>query len=226
MKTYFRYATNALIGFLLFGGLSLLGWGLGDLPAYFFNPARTGYLLVTFLLQLAVLPWIPESRLGRGAGKTTVKSQKWAIPLLQVLSLAVVIVPPACDRRGIWVLGLGDWARFTGLGIHALGFLLMNKAQADLGKQFSFQVTLQEGHQLVTGGVFRYIRHPRYLGILLFNLGISLAFRSWIGLFLTGVTKLVLLWRIRDEETLLHGEFGPEWDAYSKRSWRLVPFVY
>ncbi len=42
----------------------------------------------------------------------------------------------------------------------------------------------------------------------------------------TAPHTLVLLWRIRDEEALLRREFGPAWDAYAERSWRLIPFVF
>jgi len=31
---------------------------------------------------------------------------------------------------------------------------------------------------------------------------------------------------IHDEEALLYQEFGTDWEAYSRRSWRLIPFVY
>jgi protein-S-isoprenylcysteine O-methyltransferase Ste14 len=37
---------------------------------------------------------------------------------------------------------------------------------------------------------------------------------------------LVLAWRIHDEEALLREEFGADWEAYSRRSWRVIPFVY
>jgi protein-S-isoprenylcysteine O-methyltransferase Ste14 len=65
----------------------------------------------------------------------------------------------------------------------------------------------------VTGGPYRY---PRYLGIIVFTTGISLVFRSW----------LALIWRIRDEEALMQRSFGKDWEAYSRRSWRLIPLVY
>jgi protein-S-isoprenylcysteine O-methyltransferase Ste14 len=64
------------------------------------------------------------------------------------------------------------------------------------------------------------------LGIILFTMGISLVYRSWLALILVAALTLVLIWRIYDEEALLHQEFGTDWEAYSQRSWRLIPFVY
>jgi protein-S-isoprenylcysteine O-methyltransferase Ste14 len=47
-----------------------------------------------------------------------------------------------------------------------------------------------------------------------------------LALALFGAMCLVLAWRIRAEEALLRREFGAEWEAYTRRSQRLVPFVF
>ncbi len=152
--------------------------------------------------------------------------QRLAILLMQAISIAVVLVAPYCDRRDVAVITEGEGLRYFGLVLFAPGLLLTTWAEAKLGKMFSTEVTIQEGHKLVTDGLYRYVRHPRYLGIITFSLGIALAFRSWIGLALVLAMTPVLLWRIHDEEELMHEEFGPDWEAYSRRSWRLVPFMY
>lgn len=55
---------------------------------------------------------------------------------------------------------------------------------------------------------------------------IRLVFRSWLTLIFIAAMMLVLLWRIHDEETLMQQEFGADWERYSQRSWRIIPFVY
>ncbi len=159
-------------------------------------------------------------------GKKTVSRQGLAVLLLQALSLAGVIVAPHWDRWNIAVLGEIEIVRYFGLFLFALGFIGMICAEASLGKQFSVQVTIQDGHRLVTDGPYRYLRHPRYLGIMLFNIGISLVFHSWLALILVAALTLVLIWRIHDEEALMQHQFGADWEAYSQRSWRLIPFVF
>jgi len=61
---------------------------------------------------------------------------------------------------------------------------------------------------LLTGGPYRFIRHPRYAGIILFTTGIVLVSRSWVGCVLTALLVAVLNWRIHDEEVLMHEELG------------------
>jgi len=87
-------------------------------------------------------------------------------------------------------------------------------------------VTLHKEHRLITDGPYRYIRHPRYLGGIVQGIGLSLLFRSLIGLVLTSVFLLISLFRIQDEEALMQGAFGAAWMDYCKKSWRLMPFIF
>ena len=61
----------------------------------------------------------------------------------------------------------GDILRYLGLLIFITGYIFMVWAPLHLGKQFSWLVTVQEEHELITDGPFRYMRHPRYSGIIL-----------------------------------------------------------
>jgi protein-S-isoprenylcysteine O-methyltransferase Ste14 len=226
MSTAFRSAMTLLIGIVIFVGLPLVGWGLPDVQGFMAHPARLGYTVLVVLLQVFVVIKIPGVGRNRGTGKKTVLRQRLALLLLQGIPLAIVVAAPWCDRRAIAVLGEMNIVRYIGLGLLSVGFLGMHWAEALLDKQFSVEVTIQEGHELVTGGPYHYLRHPRYLGIMLFTVGISLVFRSRLALILVAALTLVLIWRIHDEEALMHREFGTVWEAYSQRSWRLIPFVY
>jgi protein-S-isoprenylcysteine O-methyltransferase Ste14 len=57
-------------------------------------------------------------------------------------------------------------------------------------------------------------------------LGWALAFRSGIGVLLTALVIPPLVARIRAEETLLRLQFGDEYAAYCRRTWRLIPGLY
>ena len=78
----------------------------------------------------------------------------------------------------------------------------------------------------VTTGVYRVIRHPSYLGLLITSLGWGLAFRSGIGLLLAALLVPPLLVRIRAEDRLLRAQFGAEHEAYCARTSRLIPGLY
>jgi len=87
-------------------------------------------------------------------------------------------------------------------------------------------VAIQAGHRLETRGVYRVIRNPSYLGLLISSLGWVLAFRSGVGVLLVAMLLVPLLARIRAEERLLREHFGAEYEAYCSRTWRLLPGIY
>ena len=133
---------------------------------------------------------------------------------------------PFADRRdlGVWVGGeVLRWMGLLGVGL-GLGLVLWSGIA--LGRFYSPDVTLQKDHRLITTGLYGVLRHPRYLGVLLATPGLALLFRSWVGLAAFIPVLGIILFRIHDEEALLHQTFGMEWETYCQRSWRLLPYIY
>ena len=116
--------------------------------------------------------------------------------------------------------------RWLGVVLFAAGGALRIWPVFVLGHRFSGLVAIQPGHTLVTSGIYGVIRHPSYLGLPVSSLGWALAFRSTVGVLLTALTIPPLVARIRAEEKLLGIEFGAAYDAYRRRSWRLIPRIY
>lgn len=226
MRAEMRTLMTLMIGILIFVGLPLLAWGLGETAGFMDHPARLGYVLLVVMLQLYVVIKIPGVGGNRGGEKGTATHQRITLLLLQLVPLAIVVTAPYSDHRAIGVFAESAVVRFAGLGLFAIGFIGMHWAEAFLDKQFSVEVAIQTGHQLVTSGPYRHLRHPRYLGIVIFTAGIALIFRSWLALILVAVLTLVLIFRIRDEEVMMHQAFGSEWETYAGRTWRLIPFVH
>jgi protein-S-isoprenylcysteine O-methyltransferase Ste14 len=226
VSTFLRSSTKLFIGIVIFVGLPLVGWGVRDFQGFIGHPARLGYVVLVVLLQVIVVIKLPEVGSRRGKKeKITLRDRLTLVPL-QVIPLAIVLVAPYSDRHSIAALGDIEIIRYLGLVLFCLGFIGMHWAEAQLDRQFSVYVTIQEDHKLITEGPYRYLRHPRYLGIILFTTGISLVFRSWLALLLVATLTLVLIWRIRGEEALMRQQFGTDWETYSQKSWRLIPFVY
>jgi len=215
---------------LIYLGVPLLGWGLGDLGGFFSSAPRLGYAVIVGMFSLAVGVQAYDStqgiRGGKGEeGKFVFRQRLVRIGLVLSLYIALFFIP-FFDRHGIGVFGDSSIARWLGAVLSALGFTLVFWSGLALGRQYSADVTIQEGHHLITNKVYRYIRNPRYLGVIALSIGVSCIFRSWIGLVASLFFLIILLYRIKDEETLMHTEFGGEWEAYCQRSWRLIPYLY
>lgn len=178
------------------------------------------------VLTLLVVIFIPNEGRGAGEGKKLMRKHKISLRFLEIVPVLIMLSSPFFDRRGIAVLGNGNAIRFMGLVLTFTGYLFMNWSVLILGRQFSVDLTIQENHKLVTRGPYRLIRHPRYLGIVIFFSGMPLIFSSWLPLTLILLVLAVLLWRIVDEEKMMRQEFQAEWDNYQKRTYRLIPFLY
>jgi protein-S-isoprenylcysteine O-methyltransferase Ste14 len=226
MKTLASYFIALLVGMFIFVGLPLLGWGFGNLSTFFENPARTAYVIVIFGLQIFALIYNPQVGRNQESRKSGASTPRIDLILIQVFSLAIVILAPFSDQRNFGVFTATYAIRYVGLLLAVPSFILMQAGEKHLAKQFSIQVTLQEDHKLIQSGPYKVIRHPRYLGILAFFLGVSLTFRSLLSTAIVIVLAAVLIWRIFAEENLLHQEFGKDWEAYCKTSSRLIPFIF
>jgi len=101
-----------------------------------------------------------------------------------------------------------------------------NSAIKELGKQWSLQARLVEDHKLVTGGVYRIVRHPIYTAMLAKLLATGLILSHWTVVIIAFViffigTKI----RTIAEEKLLRDAFPGEYEEYAKRVPGFVPFL-
>ena len=105
-----------------------------------------------------------------------------------------------------------------GLVLWLIGNYVRIRAIYVLGKSFDKSVSVQEDHQLVTGGPFRFSRHPVYWGNLVSELGLGLALVSWPLIAFTLLLSFpVLNYRAGREEKLLRDHFGTAYEAYCRR---------
>lgn len=96
-----------------------------------------------------------------------------------------------------------------------------------LGQYFRAVVHIQEGHQVVRSGPYRYLRHPSYTGLMVALMGLGLVFAnpvSWV--IFVGCALLSMLYRIRVEERVLTKALGAEYTDYAAQTKRLVPGVW
>ena len=81
------------------------------------------------------------------------------------------------------------------------------------------------GASLRTGGLYAFVRHPIYDGVIGASLGVSLARGSWLAVGLTVVLAVVLDLKSRREEVWLRAQY-PEYAAYAARTRRFIPGLY
>ena len=119
------------------------------------------------------------------------------------------------------------WYSFVPVACFAAGLAIRGVAIATLGRAFSVNVAIRESQQLKRSGLYRVVRHPSYLGLLLIFLAIGLHARNWLSLAVLMLpATAALLYRIHVEELVLRKAFGSEYKDYSRQTRRLVPGLY
>jgi len=195
--------------------------GEGGFAAFFSHPALIAVVVIQCLLTIAA--FVAGGNVSPGMKED--RGNRWVLAAFGVIGLLQGYVPAWTDRHGVWCVD-GDVARWIGIALFAAGGTLRLWPVYVLGDRFSGLVAIQEGHTLMTDGIYRTVRNPSYLGLLLGTLGWSLAFRSSVGVILTTAMIPPLLARMASEERLLRTHFGPSYDAYRARTARLIPRVY
>ena len=167
----------------------------------------------------------------RSRGLKVATSRKGALEVALLVLASVGFFVPL-----IWIAsGLLSFADFplhlaplvAGVACLAAGLWLFHRSHADLGTNWSVTLEIREQHRLVTGGVYRRIRHPMYSSLLLYSIGQLLALPNWLAgpSYLLTFGTLFLL-RFHAEEAMLLERFGDEYRAYMSRTKRLVPGVW
>ena len=116
---------------------------------------------------------------------------------------------------------------FAGVVCLAVGLWLFARSHADLGTNWSITLEVREKHQLVTEGIYRHVRHPMYLALLVYGVGQALAVPNWIaGPSYAAAMALLFALRFGREERMMLDEFGSDYEAYMRRTKRLVPGLW
>jgi protein-S-isoprenylcysteine O-methyltransferase Ste14 len=142
------------------------------------------------------------------------------IAIAMPLSSTVAGVIPAPIVHNAWLPWLGLSLILVGI---AARFLVIRS----LGKEFTVDVAIREGHKLKTNGIYSIIRHPSYSASWLSFIGYGISLNNWISLII--VSTLVLgafLYRISVEEELLVAQFGDQYLQYRKRTKAIIPFIW
>ncbi|MEQ8848642.1 isoprenylcysteine carboxylmethyltransferase family protein [Botrimarina sp.] len=158
-------------------------------------------------------PPCPE---GRRAGLTWLQTAFFGTFIVGWLDASLVrwtTAPPAWAPVG-WI----------GVVLVAVGLVVRLAARVTIGRNFSAFVQTFDSHQLVTTGLYRWVRHPAYTGFVGFLVGYPLCFMSLASLLVAAaIGAPALAHRIREEEHALAGWFGEDWARYAQQTPPLFP---
>lgn len=116
------------------------------------------------------------------------------------------------------------WQGWIGLVVMIAFLWLFYASHKQLGKNWSVTLEIRNAHELVTDGLYRFVRHPMYASFWLWALAQAFLLPNWIAGFagLIGVGILYFC-RVGHEEQMMRNAFGEAYDAYAKKTGRVIP---
>ncbi len=116
---------------------------------------------------------------------------------------------------------------FAGITLIVCGLFVRWFAVFSLKYQFTVDVSIRKNHRMIKEGIYHYVRHPAYAGILLSFLGLGLYFSNYLSLLIIFVPACVaFLHRVHIEEEVLIHAFGSEYLDYCASTKRFIPGIY
>ncbi len=181
------------------------------------------YLLAGLVAHKVV--WEALKRQGTGGAARRAPSGLARVLKLVKTGILLGLVVQLLSPEVLPILAQARLLRVVGVATYTLGLAVAILGRAQLGSSWSDIEAPQvlRNHGIVSHGVYRYIRHPIYVGDLLLILGFELALNSWCVLGVMLLAPFVLQRALREERML--SAALPAYNEYCTRTKRFVPFL-
>jgi protein-S-isoprenylcysteine O-methyltransferase Ste14 len=192
-------------------------------PLFVHDPVVVPLVMGSLVLWLAIQAAVKRRQGSGGRG-----AHDWTLPMILVL-LAVSYTGSFVAAKGHVATIGGDpwWPVIAGLVVIFLGSGFRAWAIGTLGDFFKFTVVVQDEHHVVERGPYGRLRHPAYLGGIVTMTGLGLTEGDWASVAIMSLGTLVAIAiRIQVEEHTLLEELGEPYAAYTRRTARLIPWLY
>ncbi len=224
-KIILRYGVREVMGIVLMG--VALFWSAGRIdwwPAWALIFVMLAWSKATAVVILRFNPDMLAERIGPRKG-----AKPWDLAIMSTIGLTTLVrlIVAGLDQRYGWTSGISLTAQIAALVVSALGYALAVWATAS-NAFFSqiFRIQSERGHSVATGGPYRYVRHPAYLGTILYELAVPVLLASWWALIVSGLNVILLILRTALEDRTLQAELGG-YDDYARRlGYRLLPGIW
>jgi len=114
---------------------------------------------------------------------------------------------------------------YSGLSIALAGGVIACWSRYLLGKNWSVSVQEKQNHSLIQTGLYKYVRHPIYTGLLLLFAGNALIVGDYRGIVATGIVFCAFWHKLKKEEKLLTELFNHEYLDYKTKTKAIIPFI-
>ncbi|GAA5345828.1 protein-S-isoprenylcysteine O-methyltransferase Ste14 [Planifilum fimeticola] len=187
------------------------------------------FQIAAYFLGLIVMQMIRRPYERRVKSNRIVVARKTALEkfLLAQMAVGIVFIPLIYAFTSLLDFAdyrLPSWTTWLGIGVSAAALWFFWRSHADLGRNWSPTLELREEHELITHGVYQYVRHPMYAAGMLWGAVQGLILHNWIAGWSPFLSLLILYFlRVSREEQMMLDQFGEAYQAYRQRTGRIFP---
>jgi protein-S-isoprenylcysteine O-methyltransferase Ste14 len=180
------------------------------------------YFSLLFFLSEFVLMIVKRSK----KNGTKTKNDKKSLVLFWITIPLSLTIGFFTANRQEWNT-LNHTIAIFGLSVFMIGIIIRWISIIQLNKEFTVNVAIIKNHKLKTDGMYKSLRHPSYLGLLLTCFGLSISMNSILSfIVITVPILLALTYRIKTEEDILIKEFGETYKDYMIKTYKIIPKIY
>jgi len=115
---------------------------------------------------------------------------------------------------------------YLGMTIVSMGIIIgLLAIKEHKSGNFNIRPDIKENCELVTSGIYTYLRHPMYLSVLMMMLGIAITYFTYYEFALYTLLVMILLIKLFYEEGLWQCH-NPRYNDYISKTKRLIPFIF
>ena len=224
-KLIIRYAIRETMGVVIVG--VALFWSAGRMdwwPAWVLVLVTAAWVLATAIAILRLNPDLLAERLGPREGAKT-----WDTVIMSIVGVSQLarLVIAGLDQRFGWTGGFPLAAQVAAVGISALGYALVVWATG--ANAYFSQITriqTEREHSVTSRGPYRWVRHPAYVGSILFELAVPILLDSWWALIPGGLNAVLFAVRTALEDRTLKAELPGYVEYANEVEYRLLPGIW
>jgi protein-S-isoprenylcysteine O-methyltransferase Ste14 len=210
----------AVMGVALFWSAGRIDWW----AAWAAIAVWLAFFTITDILLLRFNPDLMAERLAPPKG-----AKNWDRAIMSIFRLTTLVryILAGLDQRYEWTGGFPLALQIAALMVCVLSYALLAWAMVS-NPFFSQIVRLQSdrGHAVATDGPYRFVRHPGYAGMILFEPAMSTLLASWWAIVASGVCVILLILRTALEDSTLQSELNGYADYAHQVRYRLVPGIW
>jgi protein-S-isoprenylcysteine O-methyltransferase Ste14 len=191
------------------------------------RPQATPHNLIDASWILFSAFWLIAARRSKSASRRESAGERLAHIIFMVVGFALLYYPAPSYLNWLNRSFVSDrpWIDWLGASLALAGVAFAIWARVTIGREWSGEVQIKEGHQLIRSGPYAHIRHPIYMGILVAVAGTALAIGAYRALVGIGVIWLGFARKAKKEESFLAEQFGSAFEDHRNHTGFFLPDI-